>query len=218
MEIKSEAIEEYLEAIYKLREAGTARQADLAKHLELSPTSVSEMVKKLIDLKLVERNGSVLLLTAAGESEALAVIRRHRLSERFLTDYLGLPWDKAHEEACKFEHIISAAVENGLEELLDNPDSCPHGHPIPDKSGKIKEVPSRPLAGFGASSKVVIVKVFEDDPEMLKYLATLGLLPDVEIIIKEVGPFNGPLLISVGAAQYALGREVAQNIMVREVV
>jgi DtxR family Mn-dependent transcriptional regulator len=216
MDIKSEAVEEYLEAIYKLQEAGSTRQADLAKYLVLSPTSVSEMVKKLIDLQLVDRTDGDITLTDNGESAALAVIRRHRLSERFLTDYLGLPWEKAHEEACKFEHVISGAVETGLDKLLESPKSCPHGHPIPDKTGKISEVPSMPLSEFGASSKVIIVKVFEHDPEMLRYLATLGLLPDVEITVKEVGPFNGPLLISVGAAQYALGREVAEKIMVRE--
>jgi len=217
MNIRTEEIEEYLEAIYKARVDGTAHSGDVAARLGQPPSETEKFLRELRAIGLVIVDGPAVTLTDKGELAALAVVRKHRLSERFLTDFLGLSWEKAHEEACRFEHIISEDIEEGLERLLDNPDTCPHGHPIPAKDGTITEAPSRPLADFGASKRVRIVKVFEDDPQMLKYLATLGLLPDVDLKVEEVGPFNGPLLISVGAAQYALGRDVAGQIMVRAI-
>ncbi|MDP1808695.1 MAG: metal-dependent transcriptional regulator [Actinomycetota bacterium] len=215
--MNSRATEEYLEALYKLSEAGPVRQARLAEHLGLSQAATAEMVKKLILAKLAKRDktGSI-GLTKSGTKAALETVRKHRLSERFLTDILGLPWEKAHEEACKLEHVLSPEVEDGLDRLLNNPKSCPHGYPIPDKEGVITTLPTRPLSDLGPDEKAVIALVSEDDPEMLKYLATLGLMPDVEIVVEEIGPFRGPLLIQVGAARYALGRDLASKIMVRE--
>jgi len=215
--LSSQAVEEYLEALYKLSESGPVRQARLAEHLGLSQTAAAAMVKKLISLQLAERDEAAYInLTKRGTKAALETIRKHRLSERFLTDILGLPWEKAHEEACKLEHVISPEVEDGLDRLLNNPKSCPHGHPIPDKQGVVTTLPTRPLSDLGADEKGVIARVSEDDPEMLKYLATLGLMPDVEIVVEEIGPFNGPLLVQIGAARYALGRDLAERIMVKE--
>lgn len=215
--MSSRAVEEYLEALYKLSESGPVRQARLAEHLGLSQAATAEMVKKLISLKLVKRDkAACITLTNRGAKAALETVRKHRLSERFLTDILGLPWEKAHEEACKFEHVLSPEVEDGLDRLLNNPKSCPHGHPIPDKDGVITALQTRPLADLGPKEKAVIALVSEDDPEMLKYLATLGLMPDVEVVVEEIGPFKGPLLVQVGASRYALGRDLASKIMVKE--
>lgn len=211
----TEVIEECLEAIYKARIEERADSRSVAARLGWPLDKTEGLLGELSSIGLTTVTGRDVTLTDKGEAAALAVVRKHRLSERFLTDVLGLPWEKVHDEACRFEHIVSDDVEDGLERLLDNPDTCPHGHPIPAKDGAILEEPSTPLADCGASDQVKIVKVFEDDPEMLKYLATLGLLPNVDLKIEEVGPFNGPLLISVGAAQYALGRDVAAQIMVR---
>lgn len=213
----SRTVEEYLEALYKLEEVGAVRQAQLAEYLELTPTAAGEMIKKMIGLNLVKRNpDSSIGLSGKGQKAALRLIRKHRLSERFLTDMLGLPWEKVHEEACKFEHVLSPEVEDGLDKLLDSPKVCPHGHPIPDKSGVITKSPTKPLTELGLKQKAAIALVSEEDPEMLKYLATLGLLPGVEIVVEEVGPFHGPLLVNVGGAKYALGRDLAVKIMVRE--
>lgn len=215
--MSSRAVEEYLEALYKLSEAGPVCQARLAESLGLSQAATAGMVKKLVLNKLAsrEKTGSI-ALTKSGEKAALETIRKHRLSERFLTDILGLPWEKAHEEACKFEHVLSPEVEDGLDRLLNNPKSCPHGYPIPDKDGVITSLPTKPLSDLGVAEKAVIALVSEDDPELLKYLASLGLMPDVEVVVEEIGPFHGPLLIQVGAARYALGRDLASKIMVRK--
>lgn len=213
----SRAVEGYLEALYKLGEQGPVRQARLAEYLGLSQAATAEMIKKMVVSDLVKRDeNSFLHLTENGEKDALEMIRKHRLSERFLTDILGLSWEKAHVEACKLEHVLSPEVEDGLDRLLNNPKSCPHGYPIPDKSGVIVALPTRPLADLGPTEKAIIAHVSEEDPEMLKYLATLGLMPDVEVVVEEIGPFSGPLLVKVGAARYALGRDLAAKIMVRE--
>lgn len=215
--MSSSVREEYLEALYKLSESGPVRQTNLATSLGVTSTSTAEMVKKMIKLNLVKKEDEhTLLLTKKGNKAALELIRKHRLSERFLTDILGLPWEKVHDEACKLEHVISPEVEESLNRLLNNPKNCPHGHPIPNKSGTITKQPSFPLTQLAIHKKVEISHVSEEDPEILKYLSTLGLLPDIEVEIEEIGPFKGPLLIKIGSARYALGREVASKVMVKE--
>lgn len=157
-------------------------------------------------------------LTPKGNRAAKTLVRRHRLSERFLTDVLGLDWESAHREACKLEHVISPEVEERLAEMLGNPETCPHGHPIPDEDGHIKEDAEevRPLCDLCANEKGCIARVDEEEPKLLQYLASLGMLPDVDIEVKEVAPFGGPLLVKVGDTQYALGREVASKIWTRK--
>ncbi len=210
--------EEYLEAIFKIeRTDRTVRAARLAEHMGVSPASVTDMLKRLAERGLIERGQDASInLTQSGKKAALELVRKHRLSERFLTDILGLPWDKVHEEACKLEHVFSEEVEDGLDRLLDSPTTCPHGHPIPAKDGTLVEEATRPLAELGAGDWAVIAKISEEEPKMLQYLATLGLMPRVRVRVREVAPFKGPLLIEVGRAQYALGREVASKIEVKE--
>lgn len=210
--------EEYLEAIYKVEQTdNTVRASRLAEHMGVSPASVAEMLKRLAERGLIERGEDASVsLTPAGKKAALEMVRKHRLSERFLTDVLGLPWDKVHDEACKLEHVFSDEVEEGLDRLLENPKTCPHGHPIPAKDGTYAEEATRPLAELDAGDEAIIVKISEEEPKMLQYLATLGLLPQVCLRVREVAPFKGPLLIQVGRAQYALGREVASKIEVKE--
>lgn len=155
-------------------------------------------------------------LTTKGERIARTMVRRHRLSERFLTDMLGIDWEAAHREACKLEHVISPEVEEKLAEILGNPATCPHGHPIPDEKGRIGKHSSKQLCDCAIDERGRIDRVEEEEPQMLKYLASLGLLPDVEVEVKEIAPFNGPLLVKAGGAQYALGREVASKIWLRK--
>ncbi len=155
-------------------------------------------------------------LTTKGERIARTMVRRHRLSERFLTDMLGIDWEAAHREACKLEHVISPEVEEKLAEILGNPATCPHGHPIPDEKGRIGKHSSKQLCDCAIDERGRIDRVEEEEPQMLQYLASLGLLPDVEVEVKEIAPFNGPLLVKAGGAQYALGREVASKIWLRK--
>jgi len=216
MEADTPRIEEYLESIYKLQQPQhPVTTSRLAEHLKLSPPSVSEMVKKLTVKGLVSHTVKGVCLTEKGGTLAKQVIRRHRLSERLLTDILGYGWDEVHEEACKLEHAITPEMEGRIEERLDNPKTCPHGYPIPDKDGIIEKETLRPLSELKAREKATIVSVFEEDPKMLQYLASLGLLPRVSISVEEVAPFGGPLIVCVSGSRYALGREVASKIRVR---
>ncbi len=216
MEADTSRIEEYLESIYKLQqEQHPVSTSRLAQHLKLSPPSVSEMVKKLANKGLVNQTGKGVCLTAEGNTIAKKVIRRHRLSERLLTDILGFKWDEVHQEACRLEHAISPEMEEHIAESLGNPKTCPHGYPIPDKEGVLVKEKVRQLSELRASDRGIIVSVFEEDPKMLQYLASLGLLPGVCVSVEEVAPFGGPLIVSVSGSRYALGREITSKITVK---
>jgi DtxR family Mn-dependent transcriptional regulator len=216
MEADTPRIEEYLESIFKLQqEHHPVSTSSLAEHLKLSAPSVSEMIKKLAGKGLVNHTEKGVCLTEEGSLIAKKVIRRHRLSERLLTDVLGFRWDEVHEEACRLEHAISPEMEEHIAESLGNPKTCPHGYPIPDKEGVLVKEKVTPLSELKASCKGVIVSVFEEDPNMLKYLASLGLIPGVCVRVEEVAPFGGPMIVCVSGSRYALGREVASKIKVK---
>lgn len=213
---RSQSIEEYLEAIYKLTRSGEAGAKRLADELHVSAPSVSQMLNRLREAGLVAHEpGGRIELTPEGDAEGARLVRRHRLSERFLSDYLHLPWDRVHDEACKLEHVLSDEVEQRLAEQLGNPRTCPHGNVISDPSGEVSEEPAVPLSELHLGDASTIARVSDERPELLRYLATLGLLPDTEVIVEGVAPFNGPLLVRVGESHYALGREVAGKIFVR---
>lgn len=216
MEADTPRIEEYLESIYKLQqEKHPVSTSRLATHLKLSAPSVSGMIKKLASKDLVSHTEKGVCLTEEGKTLAKKVIRRHRLSERLLTDILGFKWDEVHEEACRLEHAISPEMEDRIAQSLGNPRTCPHGHPIPDKNGVLIKENVKPLSELKAAQKATIVSVFEEDPKMLQYLASLGLIPGVCVTVEEVAPFGGPLIVLVSGSRYALGREIASKIKVK---
>ncbi len=218
IKVTSAKVEEYLEAIYKLAQTdGHVRVHKLSECLKVSPSAVTDMLKKMARDGYIERVQEGIVLTQKGEKAAVGLVRQHRLWERFLTDILGISWDKVHDEACKLEHVSSPEVQDGLERLLSSPDTCPHGHPIPSKDGVYAKQNTRPLADLESGSEALIVKITEEEPKMLQYLATLGLIPKVQITVEEIAPFRGPLLVKVGSAKYALGREVASKIEVAEI-
>jgi DtxR family Mn-dependent transcriptional regulator len=230
----TEKMEEYLEALFKLScEEEPLNPARLSEYLGLTAPTVLDMLHKLeadgfIRYESAEKKEGkkkepgrakrTIKLTKKGERAAKALVRRHRLSERFLTDVLGLDWESAHREACKLEHVLSPEVEEKLAEMLGNPETCPHGYPIPDEDGHIKDEEEiiKPLCDLSADEKGCIARVEEEEPQLLQYLASLGLIPDVDIEVKEVAPFGGPLLVKIGDTQYALGREVASKIWTRK--
>jgi DtxR family Mn-dependent transcriptional regulator len=213
----TESAEEYLEAICKLGEEGQpVALSALAKHLGISSVSANEMVRKLVERELVlyEPYKGV-SLTPAGQAQALAVIRRHRLWERFLTDVLGLSWDQVHEEACRLEHVTSPLVEERLAQLLGEPETCPHGHPMPTANGEMTVEVGCPLAELTTGQRARVLRVPEGDVAVLRYLATLGLKPQATVQVEAAAPFQGPLTVRVGEARHILGRELASQIVVR---
>ena len=210
--------EDYLEAIFHLETEGVSPTAqEIAKHLNIPQASVIKNLNELENEKLLSwLPNKIVKLGPKGKKLAADVVRRHRLSERFLVDKLGVKWEDAHEEAHKLEHGISKVVENKLYEMLGKPETCPHGNPLPNVDGKIKEVPSRSLSSYKKNDKVKIVKIVDEEPKLLCYLATLGLMPKTIVKIEEKAPFDGPLMIKVGNATYALGRKIADSIWGRK--
>jgi DtxR family transcriptional regulator, Mn-dependent transcriptional regulator len=215
--VLTESVEEYLESVFKLtHEHGAATVGKLAEELRVAPSSVSEMLGRLRGAGLVEdapQRG--VRLTKAGELEGARLVRRHRLSERFLVDVLAMPWDAVHDEACRLEHAMSPEVEARLAAQLGNPETCPHGHAIPTEDGTLPDRKLHPLADLGAGESATIGAIAEEASDFLRYLASLGLLPDADVKVESIAPFGGPLLVRVGGAQYALGREIAGKILVR---
>ena len=211
-------VEEYLEAIYKLQAAGKALgTTELGKELKVSAASASEMTDRLVDKRLAEKvRDRGITLTRKGQKAALELIRKHRISERFLVDVLGMDWKDVHDEACRLEHAISPEVESRMEKLLGNPATCPHGHPIPDRQGRTAEGRVRRLSGLKRNQAGTIAKIAEEQRGLLEYLAALGMMPGSDVRVEQVAPFDGPLLVHVKGATYALGREIAEKIWVKE--
>lgn len=210
----SATLEEYLETIYKLAQRGSVRPTPIAEALGVSGPTVTATLKRLEQRGLIVRDGGAVVLTEAGTSLAVDIIRRHRVAERFLVDVLGIAWEEAHEDACKLEHALSPRVIEALEAYLDNPEVCPHGHPIPTAEGEIAAVDGVALSEVPSGASTRILQVSEDDEAVLAYLGSLGMYPGTLVKVREVAPFEGPLLVEVGGAVYALGRDVAACILV----
>ncbi len=211
--------EEYLEAIYKLAsEPRGATVSRIAHDLGVKPASAFEMIDRLVEAGLVVRDARArgrVHLTEAGRIEATRLVRRHRLSERFLTDCLDIPWDEVHDEACKFEHVLSEAVEARLTTHLGRPATCPHGRPIPYEDEEAVTESTRTLADSPAEDTRVVTHIADESPDFLRYVASLGLVPGAVVVVHQVQPFEGPLVIEVAGARHALGREAARRIFVR---
>jgi DtxR family Mn-dependent transcriptional regulator len=218
MEHVSPVVEEYLEAIYKLQEKyGVARTSDLVSSLKLAPGTITNTVERL------EKEGYIthepyrgVKLTSKGFGIATQVVRRHRLSERLLTDILHIEWDKVHEAACQLEHGITDEIIKPLEKALRHPKTCPHGNPIPTKSGGIIEEKSQPLTKLNKKEQGIIVKITEEKSDLLHYLDTLGLRPGATVEILDKAPFDGPTTLKVDGTNHALSPEMASIIQVRQ--
>mgnify|MGYP001558587341 CR=1 FL=1 len=214
----SPPLRECLDAIYRLaREAPPARLASLARRLGLDRAATRERMAALEAGGFVRTDLSGrILLTQEAERVALGLLRKHRLLECFLTDRLELPWARVHEEASRLTPVLSDDVAEALAKLLGHPASCPHGNPIPAADGALAAERATPLHRLKPGRSGVIVRVEREEPELLKHLATLGLLPRTKVEVEEVAPFGGPILVRVGSSRYALGRKVAAHILVRE--
>ncbi len=218
MEPVTAVVEEYLEAIYRLQnKGGVARTSDLVKLLKVVPGTVTNTVERL------EKEGYIthepykgVKLTKKGLKIALQVVRRHRLSERLLTDILHVEWDKVHDAACKLEHGITDEIIKPLEKALRHPKTCPHGNPIPTKCGGIIEEKSQPLTQLNEREQGIIVKITEEKSDLLRYLNKLGLVPGASIKILEKAPFNGPITLNVDGDSRALSRAMASIIQVKQ--
>jgi DtxR family Mn-dependent transcriptional regulator len=218
-DVQSEPAEMYLETIYRLAETeGVARTTALAKSLGVSPGAVTNTLASLESQGLVRRRAyKGVELTSKGKTIALRVLRRHRLAEQLLTKVLRMKWSDVHETACKLEHAMNGELTNAVERLLNHPKTCPHGNPIPDQTGRIRKESSQPLSNLQPKDKAVLIKITEEKSEMLRYLASLGLMPGAILEVQEKAPFDGPMIVKVMGATYALGRNVASVVEARRI-
>ncbi|MGH2879069.1 MAG: metal-dependent transcriptional regulator [Solirubrobacteraceae bacterium] len=215
--VRSAAIEDYCKAIYTLESrAGEPVSTNaLAERLELTSGSVSGMLKKLGELGLISHvpyRG--VRLTAEGRRLALEVIRHHRLLELYLAEALQMPWDQVHAEAEVLEHVLSDELEELIAAKLGHPTIDPHGDPIPSADLKIDEHPTRSLESLRPGEQGAFVRVSDADPEMLRYLASRGIMPGGHIEVIERQPFGGPLLVRVDGAEHTLGGELPRAMRV----
>ena len=210
--------EEYLEAIYRLggRDEPVGLSS-LAELLNVVPGSVNEMVRRLEEQHLVRYTPyRGVMLEEEGLSQALALVRRHRLWERFLTDMLGIPWDMVHEEACRLEHAASEQVTEKLSDLLGSPEHCPHGRAISDTGRELSsDVAAIPLSDMAARQEGQVAYIAREEPELLRYLDTLGIRPKTEVLLEQIAPFDGPLTVRVNGALQVIGKAAASAVFVR---
>ncbi len=216
----SHAVEDYLKAIYELEEDyGKVTTSALAEKLAVAPASVTGMIQKLADSKpkmvKYERHHGV-TLTLAGRKIALEIIRHHRLIELYLAEELGYAWDRVDAEAEKLEHVISEEFEDKIAERLGNPTTDPHGDPIPTKEGAVAEKSRTALSTMPVGQTVRVARVRDDNPDLLRYLAELGIIPNALLTVAEKAPFDGPLHVRVSgnARTCALGKEVTDQVFV----
>ena len=171
-------LEEYLETIYKLSQSGPVKPTAIAESMGVSGPTVTATLRRLEAHDYVTRQGTDVVLTAEGTARALDIVRRHRVAETFLVQTLGLDWDAAHEDACLLEHALSPRVLEALERFLDNPEVCPHGHPIPQRGRLGRGGDGRAAVRRSRGQRPVrVLRVAEDNDEMLGYVGSLGLRP-----------------------------------------
>jgi DtxR family Mn-dependent transcriptional regulator len=210
------AMEDYLKVIYRLSEDGNrATTQAIAARMNVAAPSVTGMIKRLAELKLVdhERYRSV-SLTPTGEKAALEIVRHHRLLELYLAEALGYSWDQVHDEAERLEHTISEEFEARIDRALGYPTTDPHGDPIPSVSGAVTSVPDDRLSALVPGERAIISRVDDTSPDKLRYLGTMGLYPDTEVSVIERQPFGGPLLVRVGEHEHYVGAELADAVHV----
>lgn len=216
--IFSQPVEDYLKAIYKLQheeQEEAVSTTELAKRMGTTPAAATKMIKHLSENKLADHvpyHG--VRLTPAGRRIALEIIRHHRLLELYLHRALGYSWDQVDAEAEKLEHHISEEFENRIDELLDYPSIDPHGDPIPTREGVMTARRGKSLADSEPGETLVILRVRDSDPEVLRYLASIGIGLEVVIEVKDKQPFNGPLTLSIGGVTFSLGQELAGHVFV----
>ena len=213
------SVEDYLKAIYRIsRGGGPASTSDIAAALALSAPSVSGMIKRLSDqgfLEHVPYKG--VELTVEGRLAALRILRRHRLIESYLVEFLGYSWDSVHEEAERLEHAVSDRLIERMADALGNPLFDPHGDPIPAADGSIPELSYIALPKIETGQIVELRRVDNIDPDRLRYIASLGLKPGTVFTVIDRQPFQGPVTIRLNEKDQVIGYQLAGSLLCREV-
>lgn len=209
------SVEDYLKAIYQLSPEGRpASTSDIAHLLELSPPSVTGMVKRLTEHGLAEHMPyRGVQLTDEGRRAALRMVRRHRLIEAYLVDFLGYSWDTVHEEAERLEHAVSDTLVERMAVALGHPTVDPHGDPIPSADGSIQELACTALSDVPVGETVELRRVHESQSERLRYIASLGLRPGARVTVVGRQPFDDLVTIEVSSERHVIGRELGHALL-----
>lgn len=210
----SQAVEDYLKAVYALGKPGQpVSTTALAERLEVAPASVTGMLKRLSELGFVDytpRQG--VELSRKGLEVALEIIRHHRLLELFFVKRLGMDWAQAHREAEVLEHFISEELEMLIDKMLGHPAEDPQGAPIPTREGRVRTQRWMGLHEAEEGARLVVRRVEHDEPELLRYVEQLGLVPGTGLRVVSVAPFDGPIVVERDGRTLSLGVRVASAI------
>jgi DtxR family Mn-dependent transcriptional regulator len=214
--IFSQSVEDYVKAIFKLQqEENVVSTTGLARKMGMSPAAATKMIKHLAENHLIDYTPYYgVRLTPAGEKIALEIIRHHRLLELYLHQALGYSWDEVDAEAEKLEHHISEEFEERIDRMLDYPSMDPHGDPIPTRDGVMPPHRGTSLADSEPGETLIVLRVKDSNPEVLRYLSRIGMKLESVIEVTEKQPFNGPLTLKVGGATHSVGRELAGHVFV----
>lgn len=212
--LRTEAVEDFLKTVYLLqRQHDPVPTTVLANELGVKPPSVTEMTKKLAEHGLLEyEKYKGVRLTGPGRRIALEVVRHHRLLEVYLTQALGYSWDEVHEEADRLEHVISEQFEDRIATMLGDPQHDPHGDPIPTANGT---VPTRDLVSLveqALNRPGLVFRITDQSPDVLRYLADLGLVPGAHVVVTAREPFDGPIRLLIEDSEAVIGATVARHV------
>jgi DtxR family Mn-dependent transcriptional regulator len=211
----SESAEDYLKAVWTLSRHGKVTTTGVANELGVAPASATAMLKKLAKLRLVDHEPyHGVTLTPSGERVALEVVRHHRLVERFLVEALGVPWDEVHQEAERWEHVLSEELEQRMDAALGFPTTDPHGDPIPDAELNIAPTDFTPLVAIEPGTAATVRRVPDEDAALLRYLAEIGVVPGERVDVCAAEPFGGPVTVRSSRGERSLSRELAGQIEV----
>jgi len=213
----STVAQDYLKVIWSATEWSetpiTVKQ--LSERLGVRAATISDGIRRLADQgMLVHEPYGAIELTEAGRRHAVAMVRRHRLIETFLVEELGYGWDEVHDEAEVLEHAVSDTLVDRIDRRLGYPHRDPHGDPIPTPDGTPRRPDAEPLTAAAPGIRLVVTRISDSDPAVLRYLAERGIGLDTELVVGEFRPFAGDVTVRVGDAELVLGTAAAGAVWV----
>jgi len=218
----TQTIEDYLKVIYDITSSGERASTNrIAAALGVTPASVTGMLQKLSTSTpplLEYRKHHGVTLTPAGQQIALEIVRHHRLLEMYLHRTLGYEWDTVHDEADRLEHVISEEFEQRIDQALGFPSFDPHGDPIPSPDLRVPDSPALPLLRLRPPQAARVHRVGNSDPELLRYLGEIGLVPQARLEVLEYSPFDDNLRLSIDGhpTPVILGPRITSQVFVEK--